>query len=247
MLKREALISGYSPNGFHRMDLKPSPESRIVFVPEMEGVASEQYRLLRKSLSDQFPDGGVLLVTSPTKGDGKTMNVANLGWCLAEAGAPTLVIEADLRQPSLSEVLGHRPHLGVEAVLRGEVEPEAAVAVASNGLPLHFATVAKAQSDPVQLLRGPGTKKLIEWARSKFFWVLLDCPPIIPAADVAELAPYSDAVFLVVRVRSTPVDLIRKSFQMLGDRLKGVILNEATRSQDSYYHYLSKYYSGKQT
>lgn len=246
MLKREALIAGYSPNGFHRQDLNPGPESRIVFQPEIAGVATEQFRLLRRSLSTQFPQGGVILVTSPTKGDGKTLNVANLAWCLAEAGTPTLVVEADLRQPSMGEVLGYSPHVGIEVALRGEVEPEAVVAVASNGLPLHIATVANAQPDPVRLLKGQGMKNLIDWARSKFYWVLIDCPPLIPAADVAELAPYADAVFLVIRVRSTPVDLVRKSFQMLGDQVKGVILNEATRSQDSYYHYLSKYYSDAQ-
>ena len=247
MLKNDTLTATISSNGFRRLDLKPSPNSRVVFQSDQLGIATEQYRLLRKSLTDQFPEGGVVIVTSPTKGDGKTVNAVNLAWCLAETGAPTLLLEADLRQPNVGQMLGFRPHLGVEAVMAGETRPESVVAVTSNnGFQLHVAAVSKPQRDPIRLLKNPATENFLEWARSRFCWVLLDCPPIVPAVDVMELTRLSDAVLLVVRVRSTPVDLVRKSFQMLGDRVKGVVLNEATLCQDSYYHYLSSYHAGKQ-
>lgn len=247
MLENDTLTATISTNGFEKLDLKPGPNSRVVFQSDQPGIATEQYRLLRKSLTDQFPEGAVVIVTSPTKGDGKTVNAANLAWCFAETAAPTLLLEADLRQPNVAQMLGFRPHQGVEAVMAGEVRPESAVAVTSNnGFLLHVAAVSKPQRDPIRLLKNPATKNLLEWARSRFFWVLLDCPPIVPAVDVMELTRWTDAVLLVVRVRSTPVDLVRKSFQMLGDQVKGVILNEATLCQDSYYHYLSGYNTAKQ-
>ncbi|MGH9775403.1 MAG: CpsD/CapB family tyrosine-protein kinase [Candidatus Acidiferrales bacterium] len=242
MMRRETLLTSYSPNGFHHFALKPKLESRIVCQSEVPGFAGEQFRLLAKNLSGQCPEGGVILVTSPTKGDGKTLNVANLALCLA-AGAPTLLLEADLRQPGLAQIINYQPQIGVEAAMRGEVKPEAVVGVSDDGIPFHVAAVSKVPSNPDRLLKSAAMDNLIKWARSKFFWVLLDCPPLIPVADVMELLPHSDAVLLVVRVRSTPVELIKKSTQVLGDRLKGVILNEASLCEDSYYHYLTDYYA----
>jgi Mrp family chromosome partitioning ATPase len=235
----------YATNGFRKLDLNPDANNRVVFHSEPGSVAVEQYRLLRRNLAESFPQGATLLVTSPTKGDGKTMNAINLAWCLAETHAPTLLAEADLRQPSVAKVLGYRPEHGIETAMMGEIDPESTVAVCTNGVPFHVAAVSKAQRDPIWVLKNTSTKAYLEWARSKFRWVILDTPPVIPAADVPELAPLTDAVLLVVRVRSTPVDLVQKSFKMLGDRVRGVILNEATLCWDSYYRYLSGYHAAK--
>jgi Mrp family chromosome partitioning ATPase len=70
----------------------------------------------------------------------------------------------------------------------------------------------------------------------------MDAPPIFPVADVAELCPLVDAALLVVRARRTPRDLVSKSLETLGDRLIGIILNDAAVCFDSYYHYLSQYH-----
>ena len=232
----------YSPNGFRKLDLHPGPSSRVVFEPEAAGVAVEQYRLLRRNLNEHFPQGGTLLVTSPGKGDGKTLNSINLSFCLAENSSPTLLAEMDLRQPSIARVLSFNPAPGVENAFLGIENPEKVVS-AVEGLPLFVAAVSKAQQDPVRVLKSQETKNFLEWARTKFRWVVLDAPPVIAAADVPELAPLVDAILMVVRVRTTPRDLLRRSFELAGERVRGVILNEATLCWDSYYHYLSNYYA----
>ena len=237
----ETLAPVVSTNGFRKLELKLDPSSRVVFHSDPRGVAIEQYRLLRHSLAEHFPQGGILLVTSPTKGDGKTVNAVNLAWCLAES-SPTLLAEFDLRQPNVANVLGYRPSPGIESALQGESLPESVVG-AVNGIPLHVAAVARAQRDPVRMLKGSATKHFLDWARGKFRWVVLDAPPVIPAADVAEVSPLTDAVLMVVRVRCTPRELVQKSMGIVGQRLRGVIVNEATRSSDSYYRYLSGYHA----
>lgn len=239
--KTEALTPGHS-NGFRRLEVRVNRDSRVVFQAEPNSVAVEQYRLLRRNLAEHFPQGGTLLITSPGKGDGKTLNAINLAWCLAETSAPTLLAEVDLRQPSIARVLNFNPTPGIESAMAGESQPESVVS-AVNGTSLHVAAVAKAQADPVHLLKSPDAKNFLEWAHSKFRWVILDAPPVIPAADVPELAPMVDAILMVVRVRTTPRDLVRKSFEMVGERLRGVILNEATLCWDSYYHYFSHYHT----
>lgn len=239
--KADSALPAHS-NGFRRLEVRVNPDSRVVFQAEPNSVAVEQYRLLRRNLTEHFPQGGTLLITSPGKGDGKTLNAINLAWCLAETSSPTLLAEVDLRQPSISRVLNFNPAPGIESAMSGESRPESVVS-AVNGTSLHVAAVAKAQADPVHLLKSPAAKDFLEWARGKFRWVLLDAPPVIPAADVPELAPLVDAILMVVRVRTTPRDLVRKSFELVGDRLRGVILNEATLCWDSYYHYFSHYQS----
>ncbi len=237
----EEAIPLASPNGFRRVDAKFDPNSRVVFRAGRNEVAIEQYRFLRRNLTEQFPRGAILLVTSPTSQEGKTLNAINLAWCLAENTSPTLLLEADFRQPSVARVLGYTPLYGIESAMLGEVEPKSTVAVLGKDLPLHVATVSKPQSDPTRVLKSTATKNYLVWARSNFTWVVLDCPPVIPVADVAELAPLGDAVLLVVRARATPPSLVEKAFHILGDRVRGVILNEAPLCQDMYYHYLTRH------
>src|SRR5215831_10678496 len=82
-------------------------ESRLAFAADPGGPVAEQYRVIRRKLTEQYPGGASLLITSPGPGDGKTLTATNLAWCLAEAGMPTLLAEMDLRNPSINKLLGY--------------------------------------------------------------------------------------------------------------------------------------------
>ena len=233
--------AGVSRNGFRPITVKLDRESMVVFAVQPNSLAAEQYRQLRRNLSEQYPEGGTLLVTSPAQAEGKTLNATNLAWCLAESGTPTLLLECDLRRPTLSQVLHCTIPVGVESVLRGEAEPRAAVA-AIDGLPLHLAAVSQAVHDPSQMLNSASARRFLDWARGEFHWVVIDAPPVLAASDTMELCPLADAVLLVVRVRVTPRELVEKSMQLLGSHLRGIILNEASLCWDSYHRYLASYY-----
>src|SRR5271170_862108 len=90
-----------SRNGFRGLTLPRKENSRLIFHTDSHGMAAEQYRLLRRKLTQEFSNGGVLMVTSPTVGDGKTLTSINLCSCLAEGGEPTLLVEADMRRPTV--------------------------------------------------------------------------------------------------------------------------------------------------
>lgn len=237
----DGLVAGATRNVYRPLLMKVSSESALVFPSCPNGLAAEQFRQLRRNLTEQFPEGGALLVTSAAQAEGKTVSATNLAWCLAESGAPTLLFEADLRRPAVAKFLGCSAQVGVESALRGEVEPKAVVAAAEN-FPLHVATVAKPVRDPSQLIKGVGMRRFLDWARANFRWVVVDAPPVLPAADALELSSLTDAVLLVARVRVTPRGLLEKSCQLLGSRLRGIILNEATLCWDSYHRYLAPYY-----
>lgn len=244
-LRETSLATGArSPSGFRTLSISPGVRSRAIFYWDRHGEVAEQYRVLRRRLNVQFPQGAILLITSPGKGDGKSLNSLNLAWCLAEAEAPTLLVEMDLRRPSLAAALGVSVFRGVELALMGQVAATEVVGVV-RGTFLHVAPVSKPQKEPVQVLRGVGTKLFLDWARQQFRWVILDAPPVTPVADVAEIAPFADGALLVVRARSTPRDLVQKAVEALNDQLRGVILNEANLCSDNYYHYLDQYYYEK--
>jgi capsular exopolysaccharide synthesis family protein len=233
---------GKSPNGFRHLALPRREESRLVFHTDPHGLPAEQFRHLRRTLRQDFVSGGVLIITSPTTGDGKTLTSLNLCACLADSGDATLLVEADVRRPTVGKVLGRGVEPpGIEDAWAEKVEPRQAIHVIEE-LSLYAAMVAKTPEDPSHLVNGAGVKHFLAWARKHFHWVVLDAPPVLPAADVAELLPFADAVLLVIRAQSTPRELSKRAFEMLGKRLHGVILNEATVDSSPYYGYLSQSY-----
>jgi len=230
-----------SKNGFRHLTVAANEGSRLVFLTDPHGLAAEQFRFLRRNLEQKFPKGAVLLITSPASKDGKTLTSLNLCSCLADSGRSTLLIEGDIRQPSMHRVIGESGVApGVEDVLAGTAEPVRAIQFV-QGLAFHVAMVVKPPVQPAKLICGTGLKQFVSWARAQFDWVVIDSPPVLPAADVTHLMPLADAVLAVIRARSTPRELAVRAFEVLGNRLFGVLLNGATIESNPYYRYLSDY------
>ena len=236
-----------STNGYRHLTLLANEEARLVFQTAPNGLAAEQFRLLRRTLTQEFESGAVLLITSPAMGDGKTLTSVNLASCLAESGQPTLLVEADIRRPTIRKILsaGVEPP-GVEDVLARNVEPRRAVHGIKE-LNLYAAMVTRIPDNPAQLIGGPGVKDFLAWARENFLWVVLDAPPTLPAADVSELLPFADAALLVIRAQSTPRELARQAVEILGRHLRGVVFNEVTVNSNPHYRYLNNYYYSQTT
>ena len=230
-----------SPNGFRVLQLPLRKESPLVFHNEPCSLAAEQFRFLRRTVEQKFPSGGVLMMTSPAPKDGKTFTTVNFATCLADAGHAVLLLDADIRQPMIHNVLGGtNTAAGIEEAFSGTVEPSESVSFVED-LSLHVATVAHPPADPARLISGTGPKRFLTWARKSFTWVVIDSPPVLPASDVAHLVSLADLVLLVVRARKTPRQLVTRSFELLGDHLSGVVLNEATVDSNPYYRYLAEY------
>ncbi|HEY6348998.1 MAG TPA: CpsD/CapB family tyrosine-protein kinase [Candidatus Angelobacter sp.] len=229
---------------------KPSPttvrarkgESRLIFAADPGGFAAEQYRVIRRKLVEQYPDGATLLVTSPGPGDGKTLTATNLAWCLAEAGMPTLLAEMDLRNPSVDKLLGYAfDGPGIESLLQEDMEP-AAVLRQVNRMQFYVATARRALENPVDVITGHRLRSFLLWAKENHKWVVLDSPPLLTISDSMELSGLADSTLLVVRARVTPRVLIERSIELLGSRLHQVIMNEGTECADSSHRYFSGSY-----
>ena len=219
-----------------------SDNSRLAFLTDPQGIAAEQYRIMRRKLVERYPDGAVILITSASAGDGKTLTSTNLAWCLAESGSPTLLAEMDLRNSSIGNLLGAAPESrGIETVLSNDAEPEEIVRQV-NGMPFYIARAGKFNPNPIRLLTGALISKFLGWARENHKWVVLDSPPLFPMADSLELSAVADFTILVVRVRKTPRVLVQKAIEHLGPRLQQVVMNEDTECADSSHRYLSAYF-----
>lgn len=218
-------------------------ESRLVFASDPSGMAAEQYRLIRRKLVERYPNGGALVLTSPQMGEGKTLTSANLAWCFAEAGHMTLLAEMDLRNPSLSKLLGYSPQIATVASLLDD-DPAKGIVYQVNGMPFYVA-MSDWRRNASGLLSSPRINRFLGWAKQNYKWVVLDSPPLFPFSDTSELSAASDFAILVVRAGVSARALVSRSVELLGPRLQQVILNEASECPDSPYRYLNAHYGTK--
>ena len=203
-----------------------------------KSLAAEQYRQLRTRLSLAEGANAVrtVLVTSPQKGEGKSITSANLALTMAqELQRRVVLVEADLRKPSLQQLFGLPPGPGLSDYLTGAVE----LAQVMKTLPDHHLTVIPAGTtpgNPAELLGSTAMRRLLDQLRTTFDRVILDTPPVLPLADVAILAPIVDGALIVVRAGYTPKSAIENALRAFdSSRLLGVVLNESGLEEDYRY------------
>jgi capsular exopolysaccharide synthesis family protein len=203
-----------------------------------KSLAAEQYRQLRTRLSHAEGANNLrtVLVTSPQKGEGKSVTSANLALTMAqELQRRVIILEADMRKPSLQQLFGLPPGPGLAEYLAGAAD----LTDVMQFLPDHNLTVIHAgttPTNPAELLGSTAMRRLLDQLRTRFDRVILDTPPVLPLADVAVLAPLVDGTLLVVRAGVTPKPAIENALRAFdSSRLLGVVLNESGMEQDYRY------------
>ncbi len=212
------------------------PRDVLYLEQDPQGLAGEAFRKLRTSLGFlgvELPLRTVL-VTSPGPTEGKTTIALNLAAAFAFGGLRTLLVEADLRRPSLHLMFGMRGTKGLTTLIVGQVT--LAEAVASTDVPNLSVMLAGAiPPNPVELLGSAQTSDLFEQLEKQFDVLIIDSPPLIPVADPAVLASRCDGVVLVARAGKTDRQRLGDSAQIIervGGRLLGVVLNFVRRGED---------------
>jgi capsular exopolysaccharide synthesis family protein len=200
--------------------------------------AAEQYRQLRTRLAHMEGAQNLrsVLVTSPQKGEGKSVTSANLALTMAqELHRKVVIVEADLRKPSLQHLFGLPPGPGLTDYLAGATDLDSVM----RFLPEYQLTVITAgtsPANPAELLGSTAMRRMLDQLRTRFDRVILDTPPVLPLADVAVLAPMVDGALLVVRAGVTPKPAIENALRAFdSSRLLGVVLNESGMEEDHRY------------
>jgi capsular exopolysaccharide synthesis family protein len=232
------LLDNFSPrlcSGKRVVTLQPSKKSRLVFLTEPTSLAVEQYKILRRRLCNLHPQGGVMLVTSPGAGEGKTLTSLNLAWCLAEAGHQTCLVDLDFRAPGVSQALGYPiEEDGIEDVLSGKRTINQSIRQLGDRS-LYLLGVRSRLASPGELLSSASIIPVLTELRAMFQWIILDFAPVIPMADVGEVLPHVDGALMVVRSRKTAKSMIAPSLEALGSKIWGVVVNDSTINGSAYY------------
>ncbi|MCH7751181.1 MAG: polysaccharide biosynthesis tyrosine autokinase [Planctomycetes bacterium] len=201
---------------------------------------SEAFRTLRTTLSVGGEVHDRLLISSSEPGDGKTTVAANLSVAFAQAGKKTLLIDADLRRPGLSVLLGLKGRQGVADLLASEepVELLAPNFIHRTELDgLDILPVGLRRPNPAELLSGKAFVDLLAWADSLYDRVIVDCPPVLAVSDAQIVGQSVDGAILVVRPdKNHRRSVIRavESFQDSGCQVVGVVANAISNEAGGY-------------
>ena len=231
---------------FERARLLPADDVRASIVPawnRIEGngqnqALAEAFHELRTSvlLSTAKRPPASLLVTSAQAGEGKTTVAANLALTLVQISEKVLLIDADLRRPSLHEFFGVTNSTGLVNFLTGEPDWRTLVAhPASPGLDVLFC--GPVPPNPTDLLSSDYMRALISEASREYKFVVLDSPPLLNLADSRILATLVDGVILVVGGGITPRDLVHRAYVSaidVGSHVLGATIN-FTDLRNGYY------------
>ncbi|MDH3017406.1 polysaccharide biosynthesis tyrosine autokinase [Gordonia alkanivorans] len=203
--------------------------------------AAEGYRRLRTNLAfvsvDQPPR--CILVTSPGPGEGKTTTSINLAAALAEDGNRVILVDADLRRPSIAGRLGLTGSVGLTNFLRGDGVISDFI---QNG-PVDGLDVLVAGTlppNPAELVGSERAKEGVEDLKANYDFVVIDTPPILPVADAAILAQYTDGALMVVRAARTRAQDLSAAFDSLVAALStplGIVLNSVSVNDSRYVYY----------
>lgn len=205
-------------------------DRRLVAAVAPQSLPAEQFRSLRTRISRAENGRAVraIIVTSPAKGDGKSLTAANLALTMAqEYQHRVLLLDADLRRPTLHQLFGISEAPGLTDVLMGAATLEDAVVPLEE----HHLTVLPSgvpATHPAELLGSAAMRRTLDTVRTRFDRVVLDMPPVSPLADVQIVSAMADAVLLVVRAGVTQKPAIERALAGLdAGKVMGLVLNEA--------------------
>ncbi len=233
-------------NGFHPAQLLELPpialaqvkegevHMRLLMLREPHAAGCEQYRMLRTQLfhAAERERTQVIVVTSAVTGEGKTATILNLALAIAQSpNRRVLVIDGDLRRPSVAPYLGLKPFTGFAEVLQEKTELFDAVSRLADH-ELYLLPVKRETTRPTELLSGPRFQVVLQELRRYFDFILIDSPPVRPFADARLLANYADAVLFVVRSGFAPYETVEQAIEALAElRILGAVLNGAADVQ----------------
>jgi len=199
-----------------------------ICVEEPQSVAAEAYRMLRTNLQFAGVNGElqVLMVTSADSGEGKTTTACNLAAVMAQAGRRVLLLDADLRRPSVHHSFGLSNRTGLSSLLIREVEVVDAVQEALVGLDV--IPSGPVPPNPAEMLGSVRMQELLIELKGRYEVVIVDTPPLLPVTDAQVLAAAADGVLLVLRSGRVHRDHARRAKTLLeqaGANVVGAVLN----------------------
>ena len=212
---------------------------------------AEAYRVLRTNVLFSRKDEklNTISVLSGGAGEGKSTTLLNLATIFAQNGSRCLIVDSDLRRPSIHKVLGITNSVGLTNYLLKQNTLEEVIQ--TTKLPtLDFMPSGKLPSSSMGILSSEKMKELILELKRRYDFVFFDSPPLLGVSDASILASEMDMILQVVQYRRYPQPMTLRAKQMVqkvGGNLLGIVLNNINMSQDENYYYYSGYYEYSKT
>jgi succinoglycan biosynthesis transport protein ExoP len=209
---------------------------------------AESYRALRTSLllSNLGAPPKVIMVTSARPQEGKTTTSINTAIVLAQKGVRVLLMDADLRRPSIHKTLGMGPRSGLSNVLTGSATLQQTITTSPILPNLFIMPAGTPPPNPAELLASSNMRDLIVELRELYDHIVIDTPPTLSVTDAVVLSPRADATILVIRSGQTTKPALRRARDILmqvNAHVAGVLLNAVDLTSPDYYYYYE--YQGK--
>src|SRR6266404_717325 len=209
---------------------------------------AESYRALRTSLllSNLGAPPKVIMVTSARPQEGKTTTSINTAIVLAQKGVRVLLVDADLRRPSIHKTLGMGPRSGLSNVLTGSATVQQTITTSPILPNLFIMPAGTPPPNPAELLASSNMRDLIVELRALYDHIVIDTPPTLSVTDAVVLSPRADATILVIRSGQTTKPALRRARDILmqvNAHVAGVLLNAVDLTSPDYYYYYE--YQGK--
>ena len=220
-------------------DVRPRSD-RPVVSDTTSGDFGEAIRSLRTSVafSSEAEGSAVILVTSAQPLEGKTTTACNLAMAMAYGGAKVLLVDADLRRPSVHNGFGLENRVGLSDVLAGGTPLASAVYRLNSPDNLWVMTAGAPPHNPSELLGSKRMEHLVEQMRTgPFEWVIIDTPPVLAVTDASILAREATGVAFVLGAGMTRRRLAERAIETLaigGPRILGAVLNRVESSRETY-------------
>lgn len=202
---------------------------------------SEQYRAIRTNLQFSAIDEAIktIVITSPGPSAGKSITAANLAVVYAQQGMKTLLIDADLRKPTVHYTFRLDNLRGLSSVLIGESSFEDAVEE-SDVDNLQVLSCGPVPPNPAELLASKRMRELIDYVSEYYDFVIVDMPPILAVTDAKIVSQYVNGTLFVVRSGMTDKEELGKAYEVMNDgkaRILGAVLNDVEKEDNAHYYY----------
>jgi polysaccharide biosynthesis transport protein len=222
---------------------EPRLKNRLI-VDEQATPRAEAFRQLRTNIRFLSIDRRLssFVVTGSLPEEGKTTTSANLAIAIAQSGQRVVLVDADLRRPTIADIFALSNGVGLTNVLLGDVPVNNALQHWRADLPLYVLTAGPRPPNPSELLGSARLAKVIESLEASGMTVIFDSPPLLPVTDAAIIARVTGGALVVTRVGRTRTDELAAAVQTLGAvgaNVLGVVANRVKKQKETAY---SKYY-----
>lgn len=205
-----------------------------------KSIAAEAYRSLRTNIQYSSFDKKykTLVVTSANPGEGKTTVAGNLALVLAQGESKVLLVDCDMRRPSMHKNFRVTNTYGISDLLIGKQKLETVINNVNSNLSI--ITAGNITPNPAEMLASKAMTAFLEDMKNKYDYIVLDTPPLQAVTDAQILSTKADGTLVVVRAGATKKEAVHNAVSMLkkvNGHVIGTILNAAENKKDKYYYY----------